>query len=297
MAEPEPIELLPALPSRPADGHKGTFGTVLVLGGSPLMFGAPALCATAALRSGAGLVKVVGDPAWLTGVITIQPSVTGVDRASLGDLEMKAGTVWAVGPGLGTEASAREAVRVALRSDRPVVLDADGLNTVAAGGSRQHRETLATRRGGTVLTPHPGEFRRLAAAYGIDQDPTDPEQRPDAAAALAHATQTVVLLKGRHTVVTDGKRLYRNTTGSPSLATAGSGDVLTGLIAGLIAQGAEPFDAAVAGAYVHGLAGERWAQRHGPSGLLALDLADALPEQLRGYSAGEGSGEVRKSGG
>lgn len=280
------IETLPPLPPRPDEGHKGTFGTVLVLGGSALMTGAPALCATAALRSGAGLVKVVGDPAWLPGVIAIQPSVTGVDRAGLDDLPLKSGSVWAVGPGLGTGAAASEAVLLALRTDRPMVLDADGLNVVAKADHRKHRAALTNRQAATVLTPHPGEFRRLAIAYGIDLDPTDPAQRPDATAALAAVTGAVVLLKGQHTIVADGRRAYRNLTGSPALATAGTGDVLTGLIAGLLAQGADVFAAAVAGTHVHGHAGQRWAQQNGTRGLLAMDLAHALPESLRGYPGG-----------
>lgn len=282
------IQTLPTLPPRPEDGHKGTFGTVLVLGGSPLMVGAPALCATAALRSGAGLVKVIGDLSWLSQVLAIQPSATGLDRADLQELQPKDGSVWAVGPGLGTDAQAAREVAIALRSDRPVVLDADGLNLVAQNNADELDQVLEARLAPTVLTPHPGEFRRLAEVFDIEGDPTDPESRPEAAAALARATGAVVLLKGQHTIVTDGQRAYRNPTGSPALATAGSGDVLTGLIAGLLAQGAQPLEAAIAGAYVHGHAGQQWADQYGPRGLLAMELADRLPLSFKAYPQGPG---------
>lgn len=281
------IEDIPALPPRPDGGHKGTFGTVVVVGGSTLMIGAPALCATAALRSGAGLVKVAGDPAWLPTVIAIQPSATAVDRGQgnewLGDEK----AVLAVGPGLGMAAASGEVVASALASQRPVVLDADGLNhyanNVAARG-----EAEAKRASGApwVLTPHPGEFRRLAEALGIDSDPTDPAQRPAAAAGLAQKAGAVVVLKGRHSIVTDGQRIVRNLTGNPALSTAGTGDVLTGLIAGLMAQGAEPFDAAVLGVYLHGDAADHWAKTHGRRGLLAMDLAHALPDAMQRRAAG-----------
>ncbi len=110
-----------------------------------------------------------------------------------------------------------------------------------------------------------------------DRDPTDPERRPAAAAALSEATGAVVVLKGQHTVVSDGRRIYRNMTGNPALATAGTGDVLTGVVAGLMAQGAGPWEAATAGVHLHGRAADRWAQRHGTRrGLLAMELADEV---------------------
>ncbi len=137
------------------------------------------------------------------------------------------------------------------------------------------------------MTPHPGEFRRLASAVGLDLDDAaaiDPARRVDSAGALAREHDAVVVLKGAGTVVTDGQRFAVNTTGNPALATAGSGDVLTGLIAALIAQHMSPFEAAALGAHLHGLAADRWADRHGPSGLTAQDLARELPdafEQIR----------------
>ncbi|MEM6459080.1 MAG: NAD(P)H-hydrate dehydratase [Planctomycetota bacterium] len=276
--EPRWIEQLPPLPGRPDDGHKGTFGTVVVVGGSGRMIGAPALTATAALRSGAGLVKVAAEVDVARAVTSIQPSVTGLAAAGLAELRGLPRVVLAVGPGWGSGDDVDARLADLGVWPNPIVLDADGLNALA-------RLSVGAVSGGgpRVLTPHPGEYGRLAEAFGLDGDPVDPQRRPAAAAALAEAAGAVVLLKGRHTVVTDGRRFYRNATGNPALATAGTGDVLTGLIAGLIAQGTDPFDAAVAGAWVHGRAGDRWAEAHGRRGLLATELADRLPAVLREY--------------
>jgi len=266
------VDRLPGLPPRPDDGHKGTFGTVAVVGGSLRMPGAAALCATAALRSGAGLVKVAGPLQVLSSVLAIQPSATGVGLKDLTALRGDGRSVLAIGPGLGKANGVEALVSGFLDWPNPLVLDADGLNALATSGQ-------CAREGGGpwVLTPHPGEFRRLAEAFEIEGDPVDPVMRPGAAAALASATGAVVVLKGTDTVVTDGRRAYRNTTGNPALATGGTGDVLTGLIAGLIAQGAEPFAAAVLGTHFHGDTADYWAETHGRRGLLAMELAHGLP--------------------
>lgn len=276
-----PLDRVPEPPMRPGEAHKGTFGTVIVIGGSAAMIGAPALCARAALRSGAGLVKIATTADVLPHALTIEPSATGVllggddngwlQAINAADAGSKA--VLAVGPGMGLADGGGQKVLAFLRGNRTIILDADGLNLLA-------RIARPRPQGGTeiILTPHPGEFDRLAKPLGITESPTDANSRPTAAAKLARAHRGVVLLKGRHTVVTDGERMYINQTGNPALATAGSGDVLTGLIAALCAQGAPTFDAAVLGAYLHGLAADRWAQRHGRSGLRAMDLADELPD-------------------
>jgi NAD(P)H-hydrate epimerase len=275
------IDRVPEPPMRPGEAHKGTFGTVIIVGGSAAMIGAPALCARAALRGGAGLVKIATTTDVLPHALTIEPSATGVALAGddngwrqaidAADPESKA--VLAVGPGMGLSEGGGQKVLALLRGSRKIVLDADGLNLLA--------RTARPRPLGNaeiILTPHPGEFERLAKPLGITESPTDANTRRAAAAKLARAHHGVVLLKGRHTVVTDGERVYINQTGNPALATAGSGDVLTGLIAALCAQGTPAFDAAVLGAYLHGLAADRWAQRHGRSGLRAQDLADELPD-------------------
>jgi len=277
------ISDIPHPPARPADAHKGTFGTVIVVGGSPTMIGAPAICATAALRTGVGLCKVAADPRVLPHILTIQPGATGIelrdDITVIDDADPGYRAVLAVGPGLGTDKRTGALIAPLIDGPHDLVLDADGLNLLAASG--QTISGTHTR----VLTPHPGEFRRLAAAVGIDADPTDPDQRPRAAAALAAAHGGVVVLKGQHTVVCDGQRVHVNQTGNPALATAGSGDVLTGIIAALMAQGMDAFDAAVLGVHVHGKTADLWAQEHGPAGLTAMDLAALLPKALRHHHA------------
>ncbi len=276
-----PTAALVPLPSRPRDGHKGTFGTVIVVGGCPTMVGAPALCSAAAFRAGAGLVKLATLAQVLPHALTIEPGATGIvllgrtreDLRLLDRADPDARAVLAVGPGMG-DAWPMTLVTSLLRGPRPVVLDADGLNRLAAFGRPRLGDAPL------VMTPHPGEFRRLAQPLGIAADPTNVKQRPQAAAALAQAHRAVVVLKGYRTVVSDGTRRYINTTGNPALATAGSGDVLTGVIAALLAQGMAPFDAAALGAYLHGLAGDMWAEYCGPSGLTARDLALQLPSAI-----------------
>lgn len=273
---------LPASPLRPADAHKGTFGTVVVVGGSAAMIGAPALSAGAALRSGAGLVKILTDPAIVPAVLTLEPCATAIlagtsameslDRLTAADPDESA--VLAIGPGMGQSEYAFQLVEALIGSSRHMVLDADALNILAQirpGG------ITALDRPQLVLTPHPGEFRRLAASLGILFSPTDPAQRPQAAAALARAFNAIVLLKGKDTVISDGRKYRINHAANPAMATAGCGDVLTGLIAALMAQGQSAWQAAVLGAHLHSLAGESWLREIGPSGMTAMDLLHRLP--------------------
>lgn len=280
------IQHLPPTPDRHAHAHKGTFGTVIVIGGSATMMGAPALSASAALRAGAGLVRVAASADILPTVISIEPGVTGlildpdtmnIDE-QLNQIDPKAQAVLAVGPGLGQSPSTQTLVMQILQGPRTIVLDADGLNLLAQTG--KPRPTITSEPSAypvVVMTPHPGEYRRLAQPLGIDLDPIAPSTRPAAAIALANAHRATVVLKGQHTIVTDGGGWYQNTTGNPAMATAGSGDVLTGLIAALIAQRMSPRDASILGVYLHGLAGDLWAAEHGCSGLIAQDLANLLP--------------------
>lgn len=287
----------PKCPPRPADGHKGTFGTVLVWAGSMTMAGAAALSARAALRAGAGLAKLAVDAEMLATALVLEPSATAVVRPAAPTTEKIAAcldavdpgqrAVLAVGPGLLENGQPGEdnalAVRVMLDGPRRVVLDAGGLNLLARMARQGESPGLSSP---TVVTPHPGEFRRLAEAFDLDpqvHDPVDPQRRSDAAVGLARRLQAVVVLKGSGAIVTDGDRVYRNATGNPALSTAGSGDVLTGVIAGLMAQRMSPFDAAVLGVYLHGLAADQWRDRHGPSGLLARELADLLPDAFEAH--------------
>ena len=275
---------IPLPPARPDDGHKGTFGTVIVLGGSPTMIGAPALCARSAFRAGAGLVKIAAPLALLPHILTIQPSATGLDARKVSDTFFRdqPKSVLAVGPGWGTTDENSVLLDAVLNLPNAMVLDADGLNLLAR---RLSKSTGKLRNADLVLTPHPGEYRRLAEPLGIDLDPTDPDQRVEAAAQLATRLGAVVILKGRHSIITDGQAYAINPTGNPALASAGSGDVLTGLVAALLAQGMPALDSAILAAHVHGLAADAWTRDHGrPAGMLATELADRIPAAMAGLT-------------
>lgn len=270
------------LPERPASGHKGNFGHVLLVAGAEGMSGAAALAATAALRSGAGLVTLA-CPAGLRDVIEAQcteamtvalPETGGRALAEAGldaALVLAADrSVVAMGPGVGEDPETRALLQGLARGvEVPLVIDADGLNAFAGSVA-----LLRNRPAGTVLTPHPGEAARLleSDAQAVNRD------RVGAARELARVSGAVILLKGPGTVVArpDGRAII-NPTGGPNLATAGSGDVLTGLVAALLARDMEAGDAAALGAYVHGLAGDRIALRRGQAGMLAGELAEELP--------------------
>ncbi|MBY0309342.1 MAG: NAD(P)H-hydrate dehydratase, partial [Phycisphaerales bacterium] len=205
-----------------------------------------------------------------------------VGGAGLKELEYAAGASRAVvlGPGLGDGAGVSALVRRAWRGlGVPLVLDADGLNRLSDA-------RLGPARGQAVVTPHPGEARRLMERYGVEGDPTSARERERVAAELATAMECVAVLKGARTVVSDGTRVYVNTSGGPVLATGGTGDVLAGVIGGLIAQGANPFTAACLGVLAHGRAGDAWArERRAPGGMLAAELAGQIArevERLRG---------------
>lgn len=309
----------PLLPTRARDSHKGTAGTVGVIGGcagdgQARMVGAPALAARAALRAGAGLAKIASPDRILTEVIGLCPSATGVSLATGADgavvaheaaavldrLANDAGCL-VVGPGMGSgDAVESSALRAVGQQECPVVLDADGLNALASVA-----HYAGEIRGRVIVTPHPGEFRRLAGPLKIAEDPTDDATRTAAAERLAQALGCVVVLKGAGTVVSDGHRTWVCERGHPCLATAGTGDVLAGVIGGLVAQYAaaapiapgiamtvdprkplDLFDCARVGVLAHAIAGERWAAGHDASaGLLAAELADEIPaviETLRG---------------
>ena len=273
---------IPPAPPRPADAHKGTFGTVVIVGGSPTMIGAPALTARSAFRAGAGLVKIAAPADVLPFAIDIEPSATGIllgDGADPAAVEaflegLDQRVVFAIGPGLGTEPEAGAWVRALIQSGHRLVIDADGLNCLAQMDDPPQADQW-------VLTPHPGEFRRLAEAAGLEADPVDPARRQEAAGQLAQHHRAVVVLKGKNSVVHDGQRSFVNQTGNPALATAGSGDVLTGLIGSFMAQGMEPFEAAVLAVHLHGLAADLWAAEHGEAGMIAADLTDRIPDALQ----------------
>jgi len=296
---------LPELPARDPRGHKGTFGTVAVVGGCARrelpMIGAPTLSARAALRAGCGLVRLVMPEPIVVSGLMLMPSATGVaidtdedgwphsDERFIEALTQS--SVVVVGPGLGADDHRRhpvaELVRTAVEIGRPAVVDADGLNALVSG-EMLHRVDLSR----CVLTPHPGEFARLASVRGIGADPTDDAERPEAAELLAKSLGCVIVLKGAGTVVSDGAHTWVCERGHPCLGTAGTGDVLAGLLGSLIAQQGERslYDSARIAVEAHAIAGEVWAQANkAQAGLLASELADLLPGVLGGFTAGGAS--------
>ncbi|MCE5267604.1 MAG: NAD(P)H-hydrate dehydratase [Planctomycetaceae bacterium] len=278
---------LPRLPPRREDAHKGDFGLALIVGGSRGMAGAAALAGMAALRGGAGLVRVAAPEPCVDTVAGFEPSYMTIPlpadddgRIASAAFDMVAehaerATALACGPGLGRSLGLDSLV-VRLYQDivKPMVFDADALNALAA-----ESESLARPGGPRVVTPHPGEFARLVG-HKLEGD-----ARNDAAADLAVRCGIVVVLKGHRTLVTDGRRRSINKTGNPGMATGGMGDVLTGLIAALMCQGLDAFDAARLGVYLHGLAGDLAAEDFGQVSLIASDLIDYLPEAFLDYTA------------
>jgi hydroxyethylthiazole kinase-like uncharacterized protein yjeF len=295
------------LPARPPDGHKGTFGRVFVLAGSPGMTGAATLCSEAALRVGAGLLTL-GIPASLNPILEVK--LTEAMTIPLPETETHAHSIsaWdtiadrvansqvvAMGPGLGRHPETAKLVwRVLSERAGPLVVDADALNAIADRGSealdrgtdgsavrdRAPREARSSAILGAhvIITPHPGEMARL-----LGTNPREVQSnRLATAERAARELGCVVVLKGAGSIVAapDG-RLWIGPAGTAALATGGTGDVLTGVIAGLAAQGLSPLDAAIAGVYVHGRAGERLAENVGDAGALAGDLPPLLPHILR----------------
>lgn len=282
----EMIHNIPRLASRMEDSHKGTFGRVLVIGGSLGLSGAAVLAGKSALRSGAGLVKLAVPESVLPIVATLEPCYTTLalpednnGQISLNAIvilqpHLKEHDVVCFGPGAGTSPGIREMLQYLLAcEDLTMVVDADGLNALC-----RMPDWINRKKAKVILTPHPGEMRRLWKSIFRK---TIPKSRQDQAKDLAELTNTVVVLKGTGTVVTDSKWLYINKTGNPGMATAGSGDVLTGIMGALIGQGMSLFDAAILGVYIHGLAGDLAAGRKGQVSLIATDIIDFLPDAFR----------------
>ena len=286
-----PEALQNAIPPRPVTAHKGHTGHVLILAGSPGKTGAAAMAATAAMRTGAGLVTL-GIPRSLNPILesmVTEPMTVGLPETELGALaDSAAETVMAliegkrclaIGPGIGTAAATgRLLAHLIEKSPIPMVIDADGLNLIAANPA-----VLARSRSPIVLTPHPGEMARLSGR------PTDQIQgdRIQHARSFAQRYRVHLVLKGAATVVArpDGA-VFLNATGNPGMAAGGMGDVLTGLIAGFIAQGIAVSTAARAAVYLHGSAADGLSRTKGTAGYLATEVMNAIPEAIEALISG-----------
>lgn len=273
-------KVLSILPDRVKDAHKGDFGKILLLCGSKGYTGAACLAAMGALRSGAGLV-FLGVPESIYAIEAVK-----LNEAIVFSLPDKGGKLSSraipeimerltkmdavlIGPGLGQSGDVLAVVRMVLQAAQcPVVLDADGINVIAA-----HKDIVRGRTSATILTPHAGEFVRLGGSTEIE--------RVTAAEQMAQDLNCIMLLKGHNTVITDGMTTYINPTGNPGMAVGGSGDVLAGIITALLGQGIAPLEAAACGAWLHGAAGDLCASEIGQYGMLPSDMVKALPRLLK----------------
>lgn len=268
------------LPERSAQSHKGDYGKILLLCGSRGYTGAPALAAMGALRSGAGLVYL-GVPEsiyeieagkLLEPVIIPLPDQNGMfSDLSIQQIRNRIPQMDAVlvGPGMGQSEGTFCITEYILKHfNGPVVLDADGINVI-----RSHKDILRGRTGSTVLTPHEGEFVRFTGNKIAN--------RIDDAVRVSSEYGVITVLKGHHTVITDGKELYINPTGNPGMAVGGSGDVLAGILTALIGQKIPPLMAAACAAWLHGSAGDICASEIGQYGMLPSDMLNVLPRLLK----------------
>lgn len=272
--------VLSILPDRDPWGHKGTYGKVLLLCGSRGYTGAAYLSAMGALRSGAGLV-FLGVPESIYAIEAIKlnepvvfslPDKNGMlSIAAIPEILRRLPQMDAVliGCGLGLSEDTEAVVTAVLEHAQcPVIVDADGITLLKA-----HKNILRGRTWPTILTPHDGEFVRFGGNIG--------ENRMDACREFAEDWNCIMLLKGHRTCISDGQSNYLNTTGNPGMAVGGSGDVLAGIITGLLGQRIKPLEAAACGAWLHGAAGDRCAQELGQYGMLPTDMLNMLPRLLK----------------
>jgi len=270
--------------------HKNTFGHVLVLAGSRQMLGAAALTSLAAIRSGTGLVTS-GIPSSLNNTLqkkiapvimtlplreTTTQSIAFAAAKQIEKIYAKYQAI-AIGPGLSNHPSTKRFIqKIIATSSQVLVIDADALNAIA-----DDLDVLTQTKTPKILTPHPGEMGRLLKSKNIPKKITE-KQRINISQKFANRYHCIVLLKGHCTIVAgQGQKAYRNRTGNPGMATAGSGDVLTGMIAAFLAQGMTAFDAAKYGAYLHGKAGDIACHSKTPLTLIATDIIDAIPQALK----------------
>lgn len=276
IAGPEMVcaeELRTLFPRRPADAHKGTFGHALLIGGSPGYAGAIAMAARAAIKSGAGLVSVAVPGRIVSTVAPGCPEAMVHEMDRLEPLMEKCSSVL-IGPGLGNNEDCAKIVERLLKTATvPLVLDADAINTLAG-----KPEIIAAAQCPVILTPHPGELARL---MGSSAD-TIQKNREDACRTAAQKTGAVVILKGAGTLISaPSGEMSVNLTGNPGMATGGSGDILAGLLAGLLAQRMNPLDAAKAAVWIHGKAGDAAALRQTQTAVSANDIIKFLPMAIR----------------
>ncbi len=268
-------EEIPPLPDREPDTHKGTYGRDLLIAGSKTMRGAAILAARSAYRAGAGLVTVGSDHRLFSTVSPAAPEAIFLDTGRgweqrLTEEAMDGFDAVLLGPGIGTTRNRELALWVLAHRKGPLVIDADALNIIATGPGRP-----LPRREDRIWTPHPGEFLRLTGEV-----PRGDIERIAAAERFVGARGGVLVLKGFHTIVMDSEQYAINSTGNPGMATAGTGDVLAGMLAAFLGQGMAPFAAARAAVHLHGAAGDLAASDLGEISMTAGDIIDRLPRAI-----------------
>ncbi|WP_025640237.1 NAD(P)H-hydrate dehydratase [Schnuerera ultunensis] len=282
-----PDDIKNILPMREKDSHKGTFGRVGIIAGSKGMAGAAYLATMAALRSGSGLVYAI-IPNSLNEILSIKLTeaiIKCVEDEDAGHFNLYSFDglkeiiddmdVLALGPGIGVDEIRIELVNKILSTyEKPIVLDADGINCISKGNP----DILSNRKAETVITPHPGELSRLLR---LDID-TIQKKRFEYSKMISNKYNVITVLKGANTLVTNPKGdIYINFSGNPGMATAGSGDLLTGIIASFIGQGITSYEAAVLGVYCHGIAGDLAKMDKGEYGMISRDILDNIPYSIK----------------
>ena len=269
------------LPKRDLNSHKGSYGRVGIIAGSTGMVGSACLSSMAALRSGAGLVYNI-VPKSLQNIFSIkliEAIILPIEDDNTGHFTVNSTKdieeilidkdVLVLGPGIGVGEEREKFVKyILLKYNKTIVLDADGLNCIAKNPS-----ILSKRKATTIITPHPGEMARLlnTSIKEIQQN------RIEYSKTFSNKYNIITILKGHETIVTNGEDIYINTTGNPGMATAGSGDVLTGILASFIAQGMDPYEASKLGVYIHGLAGDLAKIDKGEYSMIARDIIENIP--------------------
>lgn len=266
---------LPKLPKRSENSNKGTFGKVLNISGSEYMTGAGFLSSVSALKVGAGYVELASCERALNVVATLAPEVVLAPLSKIPELISNA-TVLLIGCGLSTSDTAKRIVKTVLPAQIPTVVDADGLNILAESPEILH-SAKNDKIKNLIFTPHPKEASRLLNCELEDVL----NNMENSAKKICEKYNCITVLKSHNTIVSDGNKIYRNTTGNSALAKAGSGDVLAGIIAGLLAQKMTPFDASCLGVYIHGLAGDLAKNDLTAYGVLASDTVRYIPNALK----------------
>lgn len=269
-----PVNMPYRLNERKLDSHKGDYGKIGIIAGCIGMTGALYLSAYSALRSGAGLVYgLVNMPLLnIANIVPTEAIIVDIESYVLNKIDINEFTTMLVGPGMGIGYRQKTYINYCINNFKnTLIIDADGLNNIS-----DDIEILNERSGKTIVTPHPGEMSRL-----IKKDVKYINQhREECAVDFSRERNVITVLKGHETIVTDGNSVYKNYSGNPGMATAGSGDVLSGIITSFVGQGYNPYDACVMGVYVHGLAGDLAKEKYGEYGMTARDIIEFLPKAI-----------------